>query len=431
MCGGNVMQLTGTYGNYLTMSNLLSPLGVKGSGELVLKVFNLAMNTFEQKVDQRIFSKESSNALAQLYMDATAVSEEAKKLTLTGLNSVFNDRTPVSSDTSVLTATAIDSVSQDTGATETEYDIRVLQLARSQHNTGYELNATDTGVVQKDVNTFEITINGERHAISVEVQSNDTNEDVLQKIAAAINDAAAGVIAYVINGSTEGSRQMSVIGEETGSSSNFTLEDTGGNAISTTGAATVSIAAQDARYSVDGDEYTSERNTVSLDNDMVTVTLKQVGSAPLIVSPDKKNIAEAVTDLVSQVNFLLSFLGKNKEYLKESLFLSLNDILNKKTDELESIGITKGKNGGLRIDPEGLENAVNEDISLIKETFGGRDGLAVRIDNLMSHVTTGFPLQYAKEADTIPRDSFYDIYKTSKEMLETMLSQNYLIGAYI
>ena len=425
------MQLTGTQGHYLTMSSPFSSLGVKGSGELVLKVFNLAMETYTQKIDRQIFSKEASDALTQLYRNATALSEDAKKLSLSGLNSAFNNRTPRSSDTNILAATAIDAASQDTGATEAKYEIAILQLAQSQHNTGYELNASAVHIVKEGTNTFKITINGESYVIGVNVQSGDTNEDVLRQLATVINDSRAGVIAYVINGSTEGCRQLSLIGEETGVRNSFMLEDIVGNAIGATGAATVATPAQDTQVTVDGSKYASAQKMVYLDDNMVTVTLKKVGKATLTIAPDRKNIAKQVTALIAQTNDFLAFLTNNTNYIKEEVFLSLNAVINRKSDELKSIGITIGENGILQVDTEKLEGAIREDLATTKKIFGEFDGLAVRIDHVMSQITTGFPLQYTKEGDNIPPSSFYDIYSTSKGLLETMIDQTCLISTYM
>jgi flagellar hook-associated protein 2 len=344
---------------------------------------------------------------------------------------VFNNRTPHSSDTSVFTATAIDAVSQDTGATEAEYEIAVLQMAQSQHNTGYELNARATSIVREGTNTFEIITAGESHAVGINVKSGDTNEAVLQKVATAINDSGAGVIAYVINGATEGSRQLFLIAEETGLSNNFTLEDSVGNVISATGAASLSTASQSAQITVNGSHLESEQNVVYLDDDMVIVTLKKIGKGTLTISPDKKNIVQKVKELISQTNTFLTFLANNADYIKEEISLSLNAIINGKLDELESIGITPGENGTLQIDFKRLEDTIHKDVRTTRRIFGTFEGLAVCIDHLMSQITTGFPLQYTKEGDNIPPNSFYDIYSTSKGLLETIIDQTYPINTYM
>ena len=164
---------------------------------------------------------------------------------------------------------------------------------------------------------------------------------------------------------------------------------------------------------------------------MVTIILKKVGKVALTIAPDKKNIAKQVTALIAQANVFLTFLTNNTNYIKEEVSLSLNAVINRKSDELKSIGITIGKNGILQIDTERLEGTIREDLATTKKIFGEFDGLAVRIDHVMSQITTSFPLQYTKEGDNIPPSSFYDIYSTSKGLLETMIDQTYLISTYM
>ncbi len=83
------MQITGSYSNYLAVTNLLSPIGVRGSGDLVMQVFSSAVGKLQEKIDQQIFSKESDAALKQLYNEVSHLASQAEKLTLTDFNSVF------------------------------------------------------------------------------------------------------------------------------------------------------------------------------------------------------------------------------------------------------------------------------------------------------------------------------------------------------
>jgi flagellar hook-associated protein 2 len=186
------MQITGTYSNYLNLNTLLSPLGVKGSGDLVMSVFSASMGNLTSKINNQIFSKESAIAANQLYNEALNLSSKTTKLTQADINSVFNGRTATSSNSNVLTASAYDALSQDTGAAEATYDISVSQMAQSQENTGVELNKADASVVGLGTNTFNININGQDNELSIEVVDGDTNEAVLQKIETAFNDAGLG-----------------------------------------------------------------------------------------------------------------------------------------------------------------------------------------------------------------------------------------------
>ncbi len=126
------MQITGSYMNYLNITNLLAPLGIKGSGDLVMQVFSSSVANLQEKIDKQIFSAESTDALTKLYNEVSDLASKAAKLTLTDMDSVFNDRTPTSADINVLTATALDAISPGTGATVATYNISVTQLAQAQ-----------------------------------------------------------------------------------------------------------------------------------------------------------------------------------------------------------------------------------------------------------------------------------------------------------
>ncbi len=208
------MQLTGSYINYLNMTSLLSPLGVSDSSSYIMKVFSSSVSDLQEKLDQQIFSEESSNALSELYNQISSLSSLAGRLTTTDTASVFNDRTAQSSDSSVLTATAWDAYSMDTGATSATYDISVSQLAQSQVNSSSELNGMDESVVGTGVNTISINLNDQNYELNIEVAEGDTNEDVLNEIASAINGAGSGINAEIID--DEGTLNLVLTSDNTG-----------------------------------------------------------------------------------------------------------------------------------------------------------------------------------------------------------------------
>lgn len=423
------MQITGSYSNYLAMTNLLSPVGVRGSGDLVMQVFSSAVGKLQDKIDQQIFSKESDAALKQLYNEVSDLASQAEKLTLTDFNSVFFDRTSTSSDPNVLTATAVDAFSVDSGAAEATYNISVSQLSISQENTGLELDAAAPSVVSLGINTFNMNINGQDHELSIEVEEGDTNEVVLQKMAAAINDAGLGVTGEVTPGSAEGTQQLVITADQTGTASSFTLSDISGNAVTGTGADAVSTAAQDAAYTVDGTEYTSETNTIYLDGGLVAVNLKGVGESILTVTPDQKEVENAITAFVSEVNSFIDFLEANSDYIKDEVLSSMNSFITDHKMELESFGITPDEDGALVIDTDKLATAVSDNLSGIKKTFGGLDGLAVQTENHAARIATDSPLNYAKEAEGMSMDFVDYLYGTSATMLKGII-QGMLLNTF-
>ena len=424
------MQITGSYNNYLTMTNLLAPLGVRGSGDLVMQVFTSALGNLQNKVDQQIFSEESEAALKQLYNDVSDLASKAKELTLTDFSSVFNDRTAISSAPTVLTATAIDAFSPDSGATEATYNISVAQLAQAQENTGLELNAAGSSVVDLGTNTFNININGQDHELSVEVVEGDTNEDVLEKMVQFINEANIGVTAEATYGIQEGTKRLAITSDETGAASAFTISDVSGNAVTATGADSVSTTAQNATYEVDGTNYTSGSNTIYLDEGLLTVNLQGVGESSLTVAPDEEKVKNAITGLVSEVNSFINLLQTNSDYIEDEVLSSINSFINDHKGELESFGIIQAEDGALEVDTDKLTTAVAQNMAEIKETFGGFDGLAVQVNNYASRIATDSPLNYAKEAENISLEFADYLYGASAGMLQNLL-QGMLLNSYI
>jgi hypothetical protein len=68
-----------------------------------------------------------------------------------------------------------------------------------------------------------------------------------------------------------------------------------------------------------------------------------------------------------------------------------------------------------------LSEAVSQNLSEVKETFGGFDGLSVQVNNYASRVTTESPLNYAKEAEHLSPDFTDCIYGSSVNMLTQIL----------
>ena len=415
------MQITGSYNNYMTMTSLLSPLGVSSASDLVMGVFTSALGNLQDQIDEQAFSEESQEALSELYGNVSSLAAKAQKLTRDSYTSVFYDRTAATSDSDVVTAEAADAFSADSGATETTYSISVTQVAAAQENTGLELDEDAAGAVDTGTNTFAVTVGGEEHDLSVMVEEGDTNEEVLQKIATAINNADIGVSAAVTDGSEEGTVNLTVTADETGAASAFTIADVSGNAVTATGAGDVSTVARDAAYSVDGVDKTSSTNTVYLDDGMVTATLQGTGEAVLTVAPDEEEFRDAVTGLVSGLNSFIGNLEENSDYIANEVLATVTSFIEDHEDELASIGITVDENGVLVVDEERLAEAISEDPSAVEELFAGFDGLAVQVSNYTSQIATNSPLNYATEAEDISTEFADSIYTASADLLQQSL----------
>jgi flagellar hook-associated protein 2 len=389
-----------------------------------MKVFSSSVSSLQGKLDQKIFSEESSDALSGLYGQISTLSTLAGKLTTTDTDSVFNDRTAQSSDSSVLTATAWDAYTQETGATSATYDISVSQLAQSQVNSSTDLNGMDESIVDTGVNTFNINISDQNYELNIEVAEGDTNEDVLNEIASVINSANSGVTAEIID--DEGTLNLLLTSDNTGEAASFTISDVSGNAISATNLDTVTTTAQNALYSVDGEEMTSETNTVYLDNGAVEVSLQGTGDTILEVGTDDFDFYNAIASLASGINSFIDFFNENSDYLKEDIISKLNSILDDHEVDLEYIGITIDDEEKLQVDEDVLSSVISSNPSAVEDIFASFDGLAEDISSFTSKVASDSPLNYAKEADSLSTEFSDFIYDSSAMQLKQLLAGSML-----
>lgn len=422
------MEITGAYINYLNMSNLLAPLGVSDSTDYVTQVFNSSVTELQERIDQQIFSQESSKALSELYSQVSNLSLLADKLIVSETNSVFNDRTAQSSDNSVLTATAWDAYAPGTGATETTYDISVSQLAQAQENISAALVGSDESAVDTGENIFIITRKEQNYELIITIASDGTNEEVLYEIVRAINEKVPGVTAEITD--NEGVLNLSLTSDATGADEAFTISDIAGNAVAATGLDNVSTEASDAVYSVNGENLTSDVNSVYLDNGAVLVSLYGTGDATIEVGPDATSVYNAITSMAYGINSYIDFYNENSDYLREDLLSSLNSLLNDQETYLESIGITLNNGGFLQIDESSLTNAINQSPSAVEDIFASFDGLAEEISSYTSKVASESPLSYATETATLSEQYIDFIYNSSAIQLKQLLAGS-LLSVYV
>ena len=421
------MIVTGTYQNYLNISNLLSAtFGIQTSSDSIMQTLESAVSAYENNSNAQSFQTGLTNALSQLQTNSSNLANTAQSLTPDYALSVFNDRTATSSDPDVLTATAYSALSPDTGATVADYTINVSNLATAQNNIGNELSASDPSSVASGTNTIDININGVDNQVSFDVESGDTNDAVLQKMAAAINAAGLGVTATVNQGTTSGTEQLAITANNTGSSNAFTISDVTGNAAQVTGAGNVSQTAQDAAYTVDGTDYTSGSNTIYLDQGMVTANLQDTGTATLDVAPDPNQVEQAITSLVSGINSFINFLGSNSNYIQDNVLSTINNFISDNQSQLNSLGITQGSDGTLTIDTNTLSNALTQNMAGVQDALTGITGLAQEVNDYASNISQD-PADYAKSMN----DSTNTSSPASYNSLGNMQLDQMLVGSLL
>ncbi len=180
-------------------------------------------------------------------------------------HSNFDHKKFKSRDQTLATATATRSKSI------TSYSLEVSNLATKQVSGEIDINSQEKSFTT-GVNTFEITTaSGTEKSVSFTVYADDTNQTTLGSIADAINSSDSGVFADVISDSETGMSYLSVSSNKTGKDNDFSIIDINGNSAAITGIDKATQEAQDAKYIVNGTEYTSSENTISIDNNSIYV----------------------------------------------------------------------------------------------------------------------------------------------------------------
>jgi flagellar hook-associated protein 2 len=216
---------------------------------------------------------------------------------------------------------SVASVSKGTATGSGTYSLEVTSLANAQKLlTPAFASATSTvgsGTLTLRFGTIsgtDFTADDSRSQVDITIPSGATVSDV----ATAINNANAGVTAYVANGSA--GAQIVLKGQE-GAANGFVIEttpDVGGEALAdlawTPSSAGTSLksTASDAAYSIDGVDYTGSSNAISdvLPGLNLKLTATNAGNpATISFSDPSGGISSAMTDLVDALNEVASQLN--------------------------------------------------------------------------------------------------------------------------
>ncbi|MEZ9199334.1 flagellar filament capping protein FliD [Shewanella sp. 10N.286.54.B9] len=288
------------------------------------------------------------------------------------------------------------------------YKVEVEQLAESQ-----KLGSIPVADATAAIGEGSVTVAIDGSDFTVDVAAGDSLETVMQKI----NDAEdnVGVTATIING--DSGPQLVMSSNSTGTSNEITVSATdtdGGTGLVDTFAMTELSAAKDAILYVDGLKVTSGSNTVEDVISGVSLTLKDSDiskSSTLTVSADTGTVKSSVESFVESYNALMETVSNLSGYDAEtktagilqgdsmirSIQSQLRGVLSSSYDSedgatmLANIGVKTTQTGTLEIDDSILKDALENDMTQIKDMFSAEDtGLAARLDGLVeTYVQTG------------------------------------------
>lgn len=298
------------------------------------------------------------------------------------------------------------------------YQIEVVDLAQleKQISQGYADKTTSTF----GTGTLNLTVDGTLHNITI-----DSNNNSLEGIAGAINDADAGVTASIINDGTGTPYRLVITGDAVqdtadGATQAITL-DASGLSGGTDANPTTSVVqyAQKAHIKVDTIDIYSTNNT--LDEAIPGVTLDLTKSnatgetTNLTVGIDKEGTKEKVNAFVTAYNEVLTFISaqSDADWANDASFRSvkrkIQDLLVTTVStggtytSLSSMGVeTDQKAGTISISTTDLDAAIAADYDSVVALFGGGtgfDGIAKQFSDYLETATDSVDGIYASKKD--------------------------------
>ncbi|MDR1687514.1 MAG: flagellar filament capping protein FliD [Clostridiales bacterium] len=273
-------------------------------------------------------------------------------------------------------------------------EVEVSRLARSQENEGKPLKSNNSDF-ERGNNRFEIENKNGSSKFNINVAENDDNKTVQNKAANAINRRDIGVKASV----TEGNGNMSALvlkSKETGAENGFAVYDTDENGITEKlGVTEASQEAQDAKFTVNGEEKTSASNSVYIGNG-ISAVLKGVSEKPtqINLSKDTEGIKSKVSEFVTSFNDLMKTARENLE--SDKLTNKLKSAFNSNSQNLEESGFTL-EDYRLKTDESKLTQSISEGDSLEKAlgSPNERNGGFARDVSLLARNTQANPAGFA------------------------------------
>lgn len=342
--------------------------------------------------------------------------QTAAKALSTGLQKLST--TP--SDPNVLSANA------GSTAVPGNYAVNVTQLAQSQNliaagqtsstaaigngtatTVTFDLGAISGGTLSNGVYSgATFTSNGSGTA-SITI---DGTNNTLEGIRNAINSAAMGVTATIVNDGSGTPYRLALTSTNSGVSSSLKITTSGGDGSignllgydpAGTQNLTQTLAAQNAKLTVNGIAITSASNTVNEAIQGVTLTLKNttVTPASLSVARDTSAISSAAASFVDAYNALASQIKSRSAYGSSTTAggaLAGDGTLRTMQDQLRGIfntpasggtltslaqvGISFQKDGSLLLDSSKLNSALSANFSDVTNLFSSSTGYATRLE---------------------------------------------------
>ena len=303
---------------------------------------------------------------------AVSLKEDARELhnaiaQLGGLeqDSMFRKKSAYSTDTEVAEAAYIGSDALT--STSPEFDLEVKELATPQENLGYFLPDLATTLVP-DTYSFDIAINDMNYEFQFNINTGDTNRQIMERLTRLINNADIGITAEVAESDSRYALRLTsdTTGIPAGKPYHFRVSDdhtskTSG-VVGNMGLNYISHPAGNASFLINGEERSSSSNHFTVGK-LFDVQIKAVSPEDKPVHIGLKTDTESITDNINQlIGSYNSFIRSAASYLEtqsrsRQLVREFSSIASRYGTSLENMGMHLQDDGILSVNDEKLQQA--------------------------------------------------------------------------
>ena len=311
-----------------------------------------------------------------------------------GIESAFEKRIATSNDPNVVTAEYVGSDDHAVTAQNAGFTLEVQQLATPQINTGHFLRRAGHDFKPGSYG-FDLNTNTTSYEFQFNVNDDDTNEEVLNKLRKLINNANIGLQAELVSDERGTSKALQIESRQTGLNEGESYlfqivpheNKSSQDAMKLLGIDIVSSPAENSSFLLNGTKHSSYSNTFTVNN-MFSVTLNgvsQPGQAALVgFKPSADAVADNIETLVSAYNGIVNTANQYADAQESSgnLLRDVSKVANAFADDFSEMGLTVEEDSSLSIDREALTDAISTgDISHTFDVLNKfRDALGRKAD---------------------------------------------------
>lgn len=340
----------------------------------------------------------------------------------------FRKKVAVSSDES---AVGVKYVGDGSENTELEsFHIEVKQLSSPQVNMGNFLKDEELSLTPGSY-SFDLDINNATYEFQFNINTGETNLDILRKLAGLVNRSSLGLSATIKHGTTDDGSPASALNltsRQTGRTNEepifkITPSPSAGSiqVIQQLGIETITQEAENSRFLFNGEELQSLSNSFTI-NDTFELVLNGISPegqpAEISFKTDVDAVADNVMTLIDAFNGILD-IAKNSSTEAtgdtNKLFNEMSSVSRSRRESLGDIGLEVADDGTITLNKEKLEIAIQPEhadktfgrLSSFKNAIGAKaDAVAINPMNYVNKVV----INYKNPGKTFTAPYFSSVY---------------------